>query len=56
MENDPGGREQLMQLGMRHVPVVARGKQFVPAKRMDVIAKFVERILTDQAKASPSSS
>ena len=41
VENDPAGREHLKRLGVRNVPIVVKGGQFVSAKRMDVLAKFV---------------
>lgn len=39
--NDAGGRERLLALGVRTVPVIARGSQFIFAQSFDDIAEFV---------------
>jgi hypothetical protein len=39
--NDIGGRERLLALGVRTVPVIARGEQFIFAQNFDDIAEFV---------------
>ena len=39
--NDVGGREKLLALGVRNVPVVARGREFVFAQNLEDVAKFV---------------
>ena len=41
MANDVGGRDQLLALGVRTVPVVARGEQFVFAQNLEDVAEFV---------------
>ena len=41
MLNDPGGREQLLKLGVRNVPVVAKGDQFVFGQNLEDVAEFV---------------
>ena len=41
MHNDPGGREQLLKLGVRNVPVVAKGDQFVFGQNLEDVAEFV---------------
>ena len=41
MANDAGGREKLLALGVRNVPVIARGEQFMFAQNFDDIAEFV---------------
>lgn len=41
MANDPGGREGLLALGVRTVPVVALGKQYVFAQNLEDVAEFV---------------
>ena len=41
MLNDVGGREKLLALGVRNVPVVARGSEFVFAQNLEDVAKFV---------------
>lgn len=41
MVKDPAGRDQLLALGVRTVPVVARGGQFVFAQNIDDVAEFV---------------
>jgi hypothetical protein len=39
--NDAGGREQLLKLGVRNVPVVAKGDQFVFGQNLEDVAEFV---------------
>jgi hypothetical protein len=39
--NDVGGRERLLALGVRTVPVVARGSHYVFAQNFDDVAEFV---------------
>jgi len=39
--NDPKGRERLLALGVRNVPVVARGEQFVFGQNLEDVAEFV---------------
>ena len=41
MLNDVGGREQLIALGGRHLPVVAIGNKFVLAQNLEDVAEFV---------------
>ena len=41
MLNDPQGREQLLKLGVRNVPVVAKGEQFVFGQNLEDVAEFV---------------
>lgn len=41
MANDVGGREKLLALGVRTVPVVARGEQYVFAQNLEDVAEFV---------------
>lgn len=41
MVNDVGAREQLLALGARSVPIVARGTQFVFAQNIEDVAAFV---------------
>ena len=41
MQNDPGGRERLLAFGVRNVPVVARGDQFVFGQNLEDVAEFV---------------
>ncbi len=42
MANDPGGRELLLQqFGLRKVPVLAKGGQYVFGQNLDAVAKFV---------------
>ena len=38
---DPQGYEQLLQLGVRYVPVVAKGKQFVRGQNLEDVAEFL---------------
>jgi hypothetical protein len=39
--NDPQGRERLLKLGVRNVPVVAKGEQFVFGQNLEDVAEFV---------------
>jgi hypothetical protein len=39
--NDPGGREKLLALGVRNVPVVAKGENFVFGQNLEDVAEFV---------------
>jgi hypothetical protein len=39
--NDPAGREKLLSYGVRNVPVVARGDQFVFGQNLEDVAEFV---------------
>jgi len=39
--NDPGGRERLLALGLRNVPVVAKGKSYVFGQNLEDVAEFV---------------
>jgi len=39
--NDPGGREQLLALGLRNVPVVSKGKNYVFGQKLEDVAEFV---------------
>ena len=41
MLNTPGGRERLLKLGVRNVPVVARGDQYVFGQNLEDVAEFV---------------
>lgn len=41
MLNDTGGREQLLALGVRNVPVVAKGEQYVFGQNLEDVAEFV---------------
>jgi predicted DNA-binding WGR domain protein len=39
--NDPNGRARLHELGVRSVPVLARGKDYVFGQRIEDVARFV---------------
>jgi len=39
--NDPQGRERLLKFGVRNVPVVARGEQYVFGQNLEDVAEFV---------------
>jgi hypothetical protein len=39
--NDPGGRERLLKLGVRNVPVVAKGESYVFGQNLEDVAEFV---------------
>jgi glutaredoxin len=39
--NDAGGRERLLKLGVRNVPVVSKGEQFVFGQNLEEVAEFV---------------
>jgi hypothetical protein len=51
--NDPGGREQLLRLGARGVPVVAKGDKFVFGQLLENVAEFVGIAGTGQQKLPP---
>ena len=51
--NDPGGREQLLRLGVRKVPVVAKGDRFVFGQLLEQVARFVGLAGTGQQKLPP---
>jgi hypothetical protein len=39
--NDPGGREQLLRLGVQTVPVLAKGDQYIFCQNLEDVAEFV---------------
>ena len=39
--NDPGGRARLLAFGVRHIPVLARGGEYVMGQSLEDVAKFV---------------
>lgn len=39
--NDAGGRDRLLKLGLRNVPVVARGENYVFGQNLEDVAEFV---------------
>ena len=39
--NDPGGRERLLKFGVRNVPVVAKGENYVFGQNLEDVAEFV---------------
>lgn len=41
MLNDPQGREQLLRLGVRNVPVIAKGREYVFGQNLEDVAEFV---------------
>ena len=41
MANDPGGRERLLKLGVRNVPVVSKGENYVFGQNLEDVAEFV---------------
>ena len=41
MLNDAGGREKLLALGVRNVPVVAKGENYVFGQNLEDVAEFV---------------
>ncbi len=41
MANDPGGREKLLALGVRNVPVVAKGQNYVFGQNLEDVAEFI---------------
>ena len=53
MLNDPGGRDQLLKLGTRKVPVVARGDRYVFGQNLEDVAKFVGLASTGHARLPP---
>lgn len=53
MLNDIGGREKLLALGARSVPVVAHGSEFVFAQNLEDVARFVGLQGTGHARLPP---
>ena len=51
--NDAGGREKLLALGARSVPVVAYGSKFTFAQNLEDVAKFVGLQGTGHARLPP---
>lgn len=51
--NDPAGREQLLKLGVRKVPVIAKGDKFVFGQMLEQVAEFVGLAGTGQKKLPP---
>ena len=41
MANDPGGREKLLALGLRNVPVISKGQSYVFGQNLEDVAEFV---------------
>ena len=41
MLNDPGGRERLLKLGVRNVPVISKGESYVFGQNLEDVAEFV---------------
>jgi len=39
--NDPGGREAMLKLGVRNLPIVAKGDQYVLGQNLEDVAEFV---------------
>jgi hypothetical protein len=39
--NDPGGRDRLLKLGVRNLPVIARGAEYVMGQSLEDVAKFI---------------
>lgn len=53
MVNHPGGRERLLKLGVRNIPVLARGTEYVFGQSIDAVAKFVGVKPDDNVKLPP---
>ena len=51
--NHPGGRERLYALGVRHVPVLARGSEYVTCQIIANVAKFVGIVDYREIKLAP---
>ncbi len=54
MVNHPGGRERLHALGVRHIPVLARGAQYVMGQVIADVAKFVGIANFSEVKLPPT--
>ena len=54
MLNDAGGREQLLKLGVRNVPVVAKGDRYVFGQNLEDVAEFVGLNGTGHVPLPPS--
>ena len=53
MANDPGGREKLLALGVRNVPVVSKGENYVFGQNLEDVAEFVGLQGTGHAPLPP---
>lgn len=53
MLNDPGGRERLLAYGVRNLPVVAKGEQFVFGQNLEDVAEFVGLAGTGHTPLAP---
>jgi hypothetical protein len=51
--NDPTGKEQLLKLGVRTVPVLARGEQYIFCQNLEDVAEFVGLQGTGHTPLSP---
>lgn len=51
--NTPGGRERLLELGVRNIPVLARGADYVFGQSLADVAKFVGVRNFQQQKLAP---
>lgn len=51
--NDPSGREKLLALGVRNVPVVAKGSAYVFGQNLEDVAEFVGLHGTGHTPLSP---
>jgi hypothetical protein len=51
--NDAGGRERLLKLGVRNLPVVSRGSEYVMGQSLEDVAKFVG-VKTGHARLPPA--
>lgn len=54
MLNDAGGRERLLKLGVRNVPVVAKGDRYVFGQNLEDVAEFVGLQGTGHTPLPPS--
>lgn len=52
--NDPGGREQLASLGIRKIPALAKGDQYVFGQNLEDVAKFVGLHGTGHTRLPPA--
>ena len=51
--NDPTGKEQLLKLGVRTVPVLARGDQYIFCQNLEDVAEFVGLVGTGHTPLPP---
>ncbi len=52
--NDPAGRERMLALGVRNIPLLVRGKDYVFGQSLHDVAKFVGVAAVEEQKLAPA--